>query len=235
MEKLAFLLTVMGLCLFLCACTDSMPAVTQTTETMPTRRIYLEGVPLIPQFPDFPTGCEAVSAVMALQYAGEDIAVDTFVDLYLDTSMDFYYMDDILYGPDPYVYFLGDPRSENAYGCMAPVIEKALINYFETDERVRNATGTSLEDVCSQYIDNGIPVLVWVSIDMKEIIPGRTWILPSGWSYTWPRGEHCMVLTGYDDTQYIFHDPYTGEVKRYEKALAEARYEKMGKQAIIII
>ena len=29
---------------------------------------------------DYPTGCESVSAVMALQYAGVDITVDTFID-----------------------------------------------------------------------------------------------------------------------------------------------------------
>ena len=35
-----------------------------------------------------------------------------------------YRKDGVLYGPDPYEQFVGDPRSQYALGCFAPVIEK---------------------------------------------------------------------------------------------------------------
>ncbi len=39
--------------------------------------------PFIDQRDKYPTGCESVTAVMALQYAGVDITVEEFIDNYL--------------------------------------------------------------------------------------------------------------------------------------------------------
>ena len=88
----------------------------------------IKGVPLIHQFPAFPTGCESVSAVMLTQRAGASVTVDSFVDNYLEKSAAFYSKDGKSYGPDPYQYFLGSPRSTASYGCMAPVIEMPCSN-----------------------------------------------------------------------------------------------------------
>ena len=43
-------------------------------------------VPYIDQSKRYPTGCESVSTVMALQYAGVNISVDKFIDNYLYTT-----------------------------------------------------------------------------------------------------------------------------------------------------
>ena len=39
--------------------------------------------PFIDQRDKYPTGCESVTAVMALQYAGVDVTVEEFIDQYL--------------------------------------------------------------------------------------------------------------------------------------------------------
>ena len=39
--------------------------------------------PFIDQREKYPTGCESVTAVMALQYAGVDVTVEEFIDGYL--------------------------------------------------------------------------------------------------------------------------------------------------------
>ena len=192
-------------------------------------------VPIIPQNPDYPTGCESVSAVMALQFAGESITVDEFIDNYLEKSNDFYLDGQVRHGPDPYEVFVGDPRTTTSYGCMAPVIEKAMRGYFGTDSRVQNTTGTLLPDLCEQYIADGRPVLVWVSIGMLEIIPTSEWILPNGELFTWPGNEHCMLLVGYDESHYYLNDPYTGRQVKYPRQLVEARYESMGHQSLVIL
>lgn len=213
-------------------CQTTVQIIEYTAEESETT-VYLKDVPCLSQFPEFPAGCESTCAVMALQYAGEDITIAEFVDTYLKISNDFYYVSGELQGPDPFKQFTGDPR-KTAYGCMAPVIEDALVRYWDSEERVHNATGATLDELCEQYIDRGVPVLTWVTVDMKEVTEGESWILQNGETYTWPHGEHCMLLVGYTDTKYIFHDPYTGKVKRYKKALAAARYTELGKQAIAI-
>ena len=152
-------------------------------------------VPYISQLPEYPTGCESVSAVMALNYAGVDISVDTFIDDYLDKKDD-------TYNFDPNVCFGGDPRS-SGIGCYAPVIKKALDKILAGSSLYgENVTGASLSELCSEYIDNGIPVITWATTDMKQAYLGielatMRWIAP----------EHCLLLVGYDDRCYIFNDP----------------------------
>lgn len=191
-------------------------------------------VPLIYQFPDYPSACESVSAVMVLRYWGEDITVDEFIDDHLQTSSAFYWKNGKQYGPSPYESYLGNPYTTRAYGCMAPVIEKALNSYLNGSHQVLNTTDTSLEALCNTYIDNGIPVLVWATIGMIDTYTSDEWLLEDGTVYEWPANEHCMVLIGYDKDYYYFNDPYRGEVKKYAKWLCEKRYEQLGKQSVVI-
>lgn len=196
---------------------------------------YIYNVPIISQFPEYPTGCESVSATIALQYAGADITVDEFVDNYLEKSNHFYYSNGKNYGPDPYETFVGNPRSKPSFGCMAPVIEKAITKYYGSSSSVINATGKTMEELTKEYIDKGYPVIVWVSINMIDTYPTSSWYLQNGEKYTWIANEHCMVLIGYDDNNYYFVDPYKGKEVMYKKAITEKRYSELGMQAIVII
>ncbi len=195
----------------------------------------IKNVPLIHQFPEFPTGCESVSAVMALKYFGENITVTSFVEEYLPKNRSFYYADGKKYGPDPKEYFIGDPKTAASFGCMAPVIEGALKNYFGAEGRVANTTGTKLSALCSVYIDNDVPVLVWATIGMLETNPQNTWYLEDGTRFTWPGNEHCMLLVGYDEENYYFNDPYSGKCISYEKRLCADRYAELGFQSLVIL
>lgn len=222
---------------------------TQTTATTSTTRItttvtyakptvtrgkVIINVPLLHQFPEYPTGCEAVATVMALRHAGENTSVANFIDNCLECSQRMYWEDGNYYAPSPYEYFLGDPRSQNSYGCMAPVIKKAIIRYFGSDERVTDTTGIPLSSLCKNYIDEGVPVIVWASIGMLPITDGQSWLLPDGTKYTWPNNEHCLLLVGYDANKYYFNDPYRGTVVGYTRSIVEQRYERLGKQSLVI-
>ncbi len=228
--------------------TDTTTATTTTTTTTsntalqakPTIPISANGkrfidIPVISQYPRFPTGCEAVATVMALNYAGYNITVDDFVDNHLPRNSNFYWEDGKYYGPDPNKYFLGNPRSENSYGCMSPVIKEAVIHYTNDSGCIIDASRKDFKSLCNTYINKGVPVIVWVSIGMIPITDGPTWITPDGNQYTWPTNEHCMLLVGYDNTYYYFNDPYRGRVLKFDKAKVEQRYETMGKQALVII
>ena len=83
--------------------------------------------PFIDQRDKYPTGCESVTAVMALQYAGVDITVEEFIDNYLPQGNAPYTREDgTLVGADPWKVFLGSPYEESGWGCYAPVITGAL-------------------------------------------------------------------------------------------------------------
>ena len=62
----------------------------------------LLNVPFIDQRKKYPTGCESISAVMALQYLGISISPETFIDNYLDKGRT-PYSDESgnLFGDDP--------------------------------------------------------------------------------------------------------------------------------------
>ena len=214
------------------------PVTTSAHATVPVKlsgQKMLADVPIIAQYPDFPTGCESVSAVIALQYAGVDISVADFVDRYLDKSTHFYNENGKRYGPDPHKVFVGDPRSTASFGCMAPVIENAVKKIVGSSMTVENRTGYTLPMLCKSYIDKGIPCVVWVSIGMLETYRSASWTLEDGSTYYFPANEHCMVLIGYSDTHYYFSDPYRGEQVKYACALAEQRFEEMGRQALVVM
>lgn len=212
---------------------ESNPADSES-EVPSAARVCIKGVPVIAQMPDYPTGCESVSAVMALQFAGKDMSVDAFIDDYLEKSSDFYKEDGLPYGPNPYEVFIGSPRSSRSFGCMAPVIEKALVKVYSSDQFITNTTGKTMEELCQTYIDKGIPVMVWVSIEMIEPYYTSCWYLPNGEKYTWLANEHCMLLIGYDQDNYYFNDPYTGQEVKYSKSLSQKRYDAFGKQSLVI-
>lgn len=193
----------------------------------------LSDVPIIAQRPTFPTGCESVSAVIALQYAGVDISVADFVDKYLDKSSNFYTENGTYYGPDPYKVFVGSPRSTASYGCMAPVIENAVKKIVGNSLTVENRTGYTLPMLCKDYIDKGIPCVVWVSIGMLATYKSASWTLEDGSTYYFPANEHCMVLIGYSDTHYYFSDPYRGAHVKYSRSISEQRFEELGRQALV--
>lgn len=208
------------------------PTVT-TAATTHAEPVLLNVLPLS-QYPNYPTGCESVTAVMALNHVGVAIGVEEFITQHLPCNDSFYEVSGRLYGPDPYEVFIGDPRRTNSYGCMAPVIEQALRSCVGEGQRVVNTTGETLSALCSNYVDNGIPVILWATMEMRPVGSGRTWFLPDGRQFTWPSGEHCLLLVGYNESEYLFNDPRHGAVVAYDKNSVEVAYASLGKQSLVI-
>lgn len=184
---------------------------------------------------NYPTGCESVTAVMALQYAGYEVTIDEFIDEYLRVGT-YYEEDGEIYGNSPYYYFVGNPRTGSGYGCFAPVIYDALEKAAGKGSVV-SLKGKELETITKMYVESNIPVILWATIDMCETYDGESWtLIESGEQYTWPAEEHCLLLVGFDQEYYYFNDPnYGDEVTRYERSLVEQRYLDMGSQALAIL
>mgnify|MGYP004606472795 FL=1 len=194
----------------------------------------IKNIPVFSQLPDYPTGCETVSTVMALRYAGYNISASRFIDEYLPQSNEFKNINGVNYGPDPKESFVGSPRSAGSYGCFAPVIEKALKAYIGNDGAVAGASGSSLNELCEKYVSKNVPVIIWVSISMQEVYPAEKWTLGDGSTFSWPANEHCMLLIGFDGEYCYLNDPFVGKTVKYDKKLTEKRYCELGKQAVAI-
>ena len=139
----------------------------------------LGDVPILWQQPDFPAGCESTAAVIAMRYAGEsDLSVATFVDEYLEQGVV-----ENGRGVDPNEVFAGSPRSGSGYGCFRKPIKRAMERYYQGRRQIVDATGLSLDELCSTYIDNGIPCIVWVTIGMIDAYYSSSWTLEDGSTY----------------------------------------------------
>lgn len=197
------------------------------------RKNYIDVVPIL-QKPELPSGCEATSLTMLLNYIGFNVDKLTIADNYLPKGE---------YRKSDYnKVFVGNPRSILAYGCTAEVIAETAEKYlreYDTENKwqVKDITGCSPETLYSS-IDSGCPAVVWASIDMGEIIPDFVvWTdEETGNKISWYGGEHCLLLTGYDrDEQLVYvNDPLHGSVS-YDMKIFETRFMQMNNNAVIIV
>ncbi|MBP3372760.1 MAG: C39 family peptidase [Clostridia bacterium] len=190
-------------------------------------------VPYLDQSEDAPTGCEAVSTVMLLQYLGYDTNIQDFIDHDLPRG-DFETIDGELYAPNPNDVFVGDPYGADAMGCYAPVLTSLLDQKIGDKYVVTNETGTGIDALCKKYIDQDMPVLLWITINLRPYIEGPSWkLIGSGETFTWRSNEHCLLLVGYDDEHFIFNDPWENRgVIACEKEICRIRHAEQYSMAV---
>ncbi|MBQ7969100.1 MAG: C39 family peptidase [Clostridia bacterium] len=208
---------------------------------VPDETAKIIDAPYIYQNFKYPNGCESVSAVMALNYWGIDITVDSFIDKYLSKG-NTPIINGI--GPDPDVVYCGDPRLQSGWGCNSPVIAKAIKKTVSPLKyEVNNTYGKTLVELCEQYIDKDIPVIIWATVGMVDSSNDSyyaEWVTENGKNIRYNRKLHCLLLVGYDKEYYFFNDPmkmhtngtkYTG----YKRTAVEKAYNILGKQSVVII
>lgn len=216
----------------------------------------IENVPHIAQMPNYPSGCESISAVMFLNYYGYSITPETFIDDFLPQGY-FDFDDGEMAGPDIASVFIGSPYSEDSLGCLPPVIEHAINEYIaslqknkKVDEALKNKravdiSGVSIEYLTENYIANNQPVLIWSTMYLWYPVVTYEWKVKGSAEYSpyndgeicqWLANEHCLVLTGYDEDYYYFNDAlYSQATISYERSAFDERYGQMGKGAIVLM
>lgn len=209
-----------------------------------TRTVVVEAAPVILDVPyidqrtRWPNGCESVCTVMALQYAGVAISVDAFIDDYLDMSeLPYYDESGQRWGNSPWEYFLGDPRESTGLCCYAPVIKNACDKFLPAyGHSAQLIEGATLESLCKDHVNNGRPVIVWVTIDMeKPYWNGKQWtVIGTDTLFRWKAPMHCMLLTGSDDAYFYFNDPLSGKNVKYARGKSEVAFAGMYSQAVVI-
>ena len=218
--------------------------VVQATEAPTTEPVsfQIQGVPIVEQ-DELKAGCETYACTMLLQSLGFDTDEFDFSENYLICSPISYGIDGTRFGPDMYSAFAG--TVENGYGIYSPAMAKSMNQFFKVKKSNLKATsvvGETLASLCEKYVKNNIPVMVWATTYMQEPYEKASWVVDYvdenakteiGDTFTWLQNEHCMVLIGYDEKDYLMADSVAGKVSHYEKKLAEQRFQELGSQAIV--
>ena len=189
------------------------------------KRVYVKDVPELIQTPELPTGCESVALTIVLRSMGFELEKTDIAKKYLAM------------GTDMATSYVGDPFSKNGAGCFPPAIVNAANKYLEEQKDKRtghNITGASMSDLC-EYIDNGLPVILWSSMYMADPAKSGGSYSYQGQTYQWYRSEHCVVLYGYDKGKdvYLVSDPLNGLIERDATAFQKI-YDTIGKYAVVI-
>ncbi len=194
-------------------------------------------VPNIDQREKFPTGCESVSAVMALRYAGMDITAEEWISRHLPKGTAPRERNGVYSGADPWKAFPGDPCSQDGWGCFVPVICRAAETALAgTGYRIKPLYSLSLDTLCRVFIARGIPVILWATLDMAEGRPCRPWQLDDGsGTYTWTEPMHCLLMTGFDKSHMYFSDPMRGKNTAYPREAVWKAYRTMHSQAAVAL
>ena len=215
---------------------------TQAQEETKAESFQIQNVKVIKQ-DDLKAGCETYACTMLLNILGFNVTQYDIADNYLNCQ---YVFDDgeNKYGPDMYSAFAG--TAYGGWGVYAPSMAKSMNKYLADQKsklKAYNQENIPLETLCDEYVSKGVPVMVWATTDMEEPYVYDTWIVnyvdenartKMGDTFNWYMHEHCLVLIGYDDSEYYFADSTHGNISHFEKELAEERYEQMGKQAIVV-
>lgn len=207
---------------------------TDTTIEMSTEQVTTQicakklDVSCILQNPELPSGCEITSLTIVLGYYGIDVDKCFLSDNYLKKGKPG--------SVDIYEAFIGDPRDPYSYGCYAPPLVECANTYLQdidSNLMAYNVSYTEFYDLLA-YIDNAIPVIIWNTEDVKQSSIGKEWIV-NGEQVVWLRGQHCLVMTGYDkENNYVYvADPMKGNVK-YPLDVFAKRYKEMMMQAVVV-
>lgn len=181
----------------------------------------------IEQNPELPTGCEVTALTSTLNYFGYDIDKLTLADSYLPKGE--------IGKTHPNEAFIGNPRSKHSYGAYAPVITETANTYLKevnSKYKAYNISGNDFSEL-TKYLYNGYPVIIWATMNMSQSYLTTKWNLKTG-EFQWRANQHCLVLVGFTEDDYIIADPLKKGLTYYDKDLVEKRYNELYKQAVVI-
>ncbi|MFP4697364.1 MAG: C39 family peptidase [Eubacteriales bacterium] len=196
----------------------------------------ISGVPVIPQYPELPRGCEVVSLIMLLNFYGIEANKMQLADELIRDDVPYTITDNMISYGDMHKGFVGDMHNINNPGIGAyhePV--QALMETYIDKDNIHNLTGTELEDLY-YYLDKNIPIWINVANNYNEVPENliHHWLTPNGImeiSYT----EHAVVIVGYNENYIYYNDPSKAIMDRKPISEFKNAYDQYGKQALIII
>ena len=187
--------------------------------------------PVVRQFPELPAGCEITSLTMLLQYYGvQKDKMELVKEMKTDpTPVRLGKNGSIAYWGDPNTGFVGDVTGKSrGYSIYHGPLFELLKTYVPT---AVDLTGEPFERLERQIAD-GVPVLVWTTIDYKVPDNWIVWNSPTG-PIRATFKVHAVLLVGYDESNVYVNDPYTGKKSlQIDKERFIATWDVMGRQAL---
>ena len=201
-------------------------------------KTHILEAPWLDQHEKWPTGCESVSAALALRTIGIDADPDFFIDRCLPKAPEPRVENGVWRGPDPRRVYPGDPRTQEGWGCFAPAVRQGIETFSAltgTALTVRELYGKSLETLFREEIDEGRPVILFATMGMAAPRISRKWIVDGTDEIcVWKTPMHCLLLIGYDGEYAVFSDPLAGPREHYPLRDTETAYRGMGTQAVVV-
>ena len=200
-----------------------------TVSPGPALASEISGFPVVYQRPELPTGCEVTALTMLINYYGYPVSKTTMASTYLPQVASGY-----TGRVDLDYYFCGNPYGVGI-GCGAGALVTAANSYFTASGsslRGVDITGTSATGLYD-YIGNGKPVVVMVTIGMANRKNVQGWYTTGGKYVTWSDNDHGVVLIGCDANSVKVACPLFG-IKTYSRAQFEKVYATRGNRAMII-
>ena len=200
----------------------------QREEELRRNTIIISNVPTINQYPNYPTGCESVALTILLKYYGVNVTPDNVIAS-LKKGDKPYKENDVQYGGNPNIEFVGSPYQSDSYGVYNnPIVEVAQT--YKPGAIVR--TGMAFEEIID-LVNHGRPVIAWTSMNLALPYISDSWIYkPTGEKINWKAQEHAVVVIGYNDENIIISDPLTGTVRYQSRKTFESRYNYYGRMAV---
>lgn len=202
------------------------------TPVKPERKAsVLLDAPVYRQHPELPSGCEITSLSMLLNFAG---VAKSKMDLLSEMPVD---MTPITLKSDGSPAYWGNPNTGfvgeiSGKGRGFGIYHTALFPVLK--ENVPGAvdlTGGEFEELELQ-LSQGIPAVVWTTIDFRMPAKWVTWDTPTGPIKT-TFMEHAVLLVGYDDQNVYVNDPWTGKKQlAVERQQFLETWEAMGRQSL---
>lgn len=189
------------------------------------------------QLPELPNGCEITSLTAVLNYYGYDVTKTAMADKYLPKEP-FVKKGNKQYGANPYKAYAGDPRSQDGgFFSYAPPIIEAANKYFQAvggKDHTLDISGSTREEIIRR-IDKGIPVLVWVTLDLgKPKISSSWYFQDTGEKFDSPSNLHAVVLNGYDGKKVHVMNPLVGQIKFNADAFFKS-YDALGSHSMVVV
>ena len=245
MKKTLFMFLIL-LSAILCACANDvessvpvidMPSNTEITTVNPVTEYRIENFECIYQSPELSTGCEITAMDMVLNYYGFDIDKVTLANEYMPTiSYDTYHNDEnVTDKSDMNNYFIGDPETVWGYIAGTGAIQIATNDYLADVNNKKKAYDITGEPVSElyKYVENDIPVVVWVTINMVDRTDIRYYYVDDDTYIEWTMDDHGAVLIGYDDTTVTLADPING-IMEYDRTQFESVFESRENMAVVV-
>ena len=203
-----------------------------------TNALYHEqalAVPVQMQNPELPHGCEITALTAVLAYYGAEVDKVTLANNYLPKQA-FRQEGDRKIGPDPHEYYAGEPSSPHGTYSFAGPIEQAANDYIaehDMDLVAENRSGSSIEEI-EQFVDLGIPVLSWVTLDLSEPRKRGGWYINgTNTFHEMYTNLHAVVIVDITDESVEVMDPLKGIVQLNKQQFFKS-YQALGEQAVIL-